>query len=158
MKGSARADPVLNSIPSENCAREMMQLFSIGTIMLNIDGSLQFDAMSKPINTYSEATAQEVARALTGWNYAGQNQTDPYKWLYPDVPYPSEAVSAAKACTGWSAAMEPWLTGYRSADGKRTITGGAHDTGAKMLLTFQARPPFANPFPPVKRRCRIWTL
>ena len=147
MKGSAKADPVLNSILSENYAREMMQLFSIGTVMLNIDGSLQFDAMGKPINTYSEATAQEVARALTGWNYAGQNQADPYKWLYPDVPYPGEAVSAAKACTGWSAPMEPWLAGYRSADGKRTITGGAHDTGAKTLLTYPGSVAFSQSIP-----------
>ncbi|MCY7389040.1 MAG: DUF1800 family protein [Burkholderiales bacterium] len=147
MKGSAKADAALNSIPSENYAREMMQLFSIGTVMLNIDGSLQLDAMGKPINTYSEAIAQEVARALTGWNHAGQNQADPYKWLYPDVPFPTEPVSAAKACTGWSAPMEPWLTSYRSADGKRTITGGAHDTGVKTLLTYPGATSFSQSLP-----------
>ena len=68
MKGGAKADAVLGTIPSENYARELMQLFSIGTVMLNIDGSVQFDGLGKPINTYSEETAQEVARALTGWN------------------------------------------------------------------------------------------
>ena len=136
MKGSARADPVLNSIPSENYARELMQLFTIGTVMLNIDGSVQFDGAGKPVNTYSEATAQEVARALTGWNHAGQDQTKPWRWLYPDVPYPSDAASAVKACTGWSQPMVPWTATYRSADDKRDIIGGAHDTGAKILLSY----------------------
>ena len=136
MKGSAKADPALNSIPSENYARELMQLFSIGTVMIGIDGSVQLDSMGKPINTYSEATAQQVARALTGWNHAGQDQTKPWRWLYPDVPYPSEPVSAAKACTAWSLPMAPWTATYRSADDKRDIAGGAHDSNAKTLLTY----------------------
>ena len=41
MKESAKADPVLQTQPDENYAREVMQLFSIGTVMLNIDGSVQ---------------------------------------------------------------------------------------------------------------------
>ncbi len=136
MKGSAKADPVLNSIPSENYARELMQLFAIGTVMLNQDGSVQFDGNGKAINTYSEQTAQEVARALTGWHFAGQDQTKTWRWLYPDVPYPSDAASAAKACTAWSLPMEPWTAAFRSADNTRDITGGAHDSGAKTLLTY----------------------
>ena len=147
MKGSAKADPVLNSIPSENYARELMQLFSIGTVMLNIDGSVQFDAMGKPVNTYSEETAQEVARALTGWNYAGQDQTKPWRWLYPDVSYPSDATSAAKACTAWASPMEPWTATFRSADNMRDILGGAHDTGAKTLLTYPGSAGFSQAVP-----------
>ena len=149
MKGSAKADldPRSPTIPSENYAREMMQLFSIGTVMINIDGSVQFDAMGKPINTYSEETAQEVARALTGWNFAGQNQADQYKWLYPDVPYPSDVASAAKACTAWSTPMQPWLTTYRSSDGSHAINGGAHDAGAKILLTYPGSASFNQNVP-----------
>ncbi|MBL8524480.1 MAG: DUF1800 family protein [Betaproteobacteria bacterium] len=147
MKGSAKADPVLNSIPSENYARELMQLFSIGTVMLNQDGSVQFGGDGKPIDTYSETDAQEVARALTGWHFAGQNQTLTWRWLYPDVPYPSDAASAAKACTAWSLPMEPWTASYRSADDKRNITGGAHDTGAKTLLTYPGSTSFNKNVP-----------
>ena len=148
MKGSAKADTVLGTIPSENFARELMQLFSIGTVMLNIDGSVQFDAMTgKPINTYSEATAQEVARALTGWNFAGQDQTKPWRWLYPDVPYPSDAATGTKACTAWSTPMAPWTATYRSSDDKRDITGGAHDTGAKTLLTYPGSAAFSRNVP-----------
>ena len=147
MKGGAKADAVLGTIPSENYARELMQLFSIGTVMLNIDGSVQFDGLGKPINTYSEETAQEVARALTGWNFAGQDQTRPWRWLYPDVPYPNDAVSAAKACTAWSSPMAPWTATYRSSDDKRDITGGAHDTGAKTLLTYPGSAGFSRNVP-----------
>jgi len=147
MKGSSKADPVLNSIPSENYARELMQLFSIGTVMLNLDGSVQFDANGKAVDTYSEADAQEVARALTGWHFAGQDQTKTWRWLYPDVPYPSDAASAAKACTAWSLPMEPWLASYRSADDKRNITGGAHDSGAKTLLTYPGSENFKKNVP-----------
>jgi uncharacterized protein (DUF1800 family) len=146
MKGSAKADPVVNSIPSENFARELLQLFSIGTVMLNMDGSVQFNN-GQPINTYSEATAQEFARALTGWNFAGQDQSLSWRWLYPDVPYPSDAVSAAKACTAWSTPMEPWTTTYRSSDNTRNITGGAHDKGAKTLLAYPGSASFNQNVP-----------
>ena len=146
MKGSAKADPLLNSIPNENFAREVMQLFTIGTVMLNADGSVQF-ANGKAIDTYSEADAQSVARALTGWNFAGQNQTLPWRWLYPDVPYPSDAATAAKACTAWSTAMEPWTATYRSSDDKRDITGGAHDSGAKTLLAYPGSAAFNQNVP-----------
>lgn len=146
MKGSAKADPVLKSIPSENYARELLQLFSIGTVMLNLDGSVQFSA-GKPIETYSEATAQEFARALTGWHFAGQDQTKTWRWLYPDVPYPSDAASGAKACAAWSLPMQPWRATYRASDDKRDIAGGAHDTGAKSLLTYPGSTNFKQSIP-----------
>ncbi|MEO8102496.1 MAG: DUF1800 family protein [Betaproteobacteria bacterium] len=146
MKGSAKADPVLNIIPNENFAREVMQLFTIGTVMLNADGSVQF-ANGAPVNTYSEADAQSVARALTGWNFAGQDQTLSWRWLYPDVPYPSDAASAAKACAAWSTPMAPWTATYRSSDDKRNITGGAHDTSAKTLLTYPGSAGFSQNLP-----------
>jgi uncharacterized protein (DUF1800 family) len=135
MKGSAKADPILNIIPNENFARELLQLFSIGTVMLNIDGSVQL-VDGKPVDTYTEATAQEVARALTGWTFAGQDQTKTWRWLYPDVPYPSDAATAAKACTAWSSPMAPWTANYRSSDDTRNITGPAHDMGPKTLLSY----------------------
>jgi len=54
---------------NENYARESMQLFSIGLNMLNPDGSQQLDAQGHPIPTYTQATIQQVALALTGWVY-----------------------------------------------------------------------------------------
>lgn len=136
MKGNAKADPTLNTYANENYAREIMQLFTIGTVMLNLDGSVQFDGTGKAISTYSQNDIQSVSRALTGWTYAGQDQTKTWRWLYPDVPYPSDAATAAKACTAWSTPMVPWTASYRSSDDKRDIAGGPHDTGAKALLVY----------------------
>jgi uncharacterized protein (DUF1800 family) len=138
MKQSAKADPTLNSVASENYARELLQLFSIGPVMLNQDGSVQFSG-GKAINTYSEANVQDFAKALSGWTFAGQDQTKTWRWLYPDVPYPGDTSVAGqpeKACVGWSSPMQPWKATYRSSDDKRDITGGAHDATAKTLLTY----------------------
>ena len=69
--GNAKADPVANTFPDENFAREVMQLFSIGLWMLNTDGTQQLDATGQPIPTYSNANITEMARVFTGlshWN------------------------------------------------------------------------------------------
>jgi uncharacterized protein (DUF1800 family) len=134
MKGAAKADPVSGSIPSENYAREMLQLFSIGTVQLNLDGSAKLDAGGKPIATYDEPTVQEFARALSGWHFGGQDQTKTWRWLYPDTWDPDPTIAANKSCNAWSRPMEPWLAAYRSADNTRDVPGPAHDTGAKTLL------------------------
>lgn len=52
--------------PNENFARELMQLFSIGTCELNLDGTLK-GGTCQP--TYGNTTVREVAFALTGWGY-----------------------------------------------------------------------------------------
>ena len=58
---------------NENYAREMMQLFSIGTSMLNPDGSRQTDAGGNLIPTYNQTNVTELARVFTGWTYAPQS-------------------------------------------------------------------------------------
>jgi uncharacterized protein (DUF1800 family) len=54
---------------NENYARELMQLFTIGLVKLNGDGTPQLDGQGKTIPTYDQATVVQVARALTGWTY-----------------------------------------------------------------------------------------
>ncbi len=146
MKQSGKADAVLNSIPNENYARELLQLFSIGTVMLNIDGTTQL-VNGKTVETYSEATAQNLARALTGWTFANQDQAKTWRWLYPDVPYPMDTASGEKACVAWSTPMQPWTSAYRAADNKRDIAGPAHDTGAKALLVYPGSSNFKQNLP-----------
>ena len=146
MKQSGKADAVLNSIPNENYARELLQLFSIGTVMVNMDGTTQL-VNGKTVETYSEATAQNLARALTGWTFANQDQTKTWRWLYPDVPYPMDTASGEKACVAWSTPMQPWTAPYRAADNKRDIAGPAHDTGAKALLVYAGSANFKQNLP-----------
>ena len=53
--------------PNENYAREILQLFSIGTFLLNADGTRQLDGSGKPIPTYDQQTVEEFSRVFTGW-------------------------------------------------------------------------------------------
>ncbi len=55
--------------PNENYARELLQLFSLGTWELNVDGSQKLDGAGNPIPAYTQATIASFARALTGWTY-----------------------------------------------------------------------------------------
>jgi hypothetical protein len=55
--------------PNQNFGRELMQLFSIGPMMLNDDGSQQLDSNGDPIPAYTQDTVIDLTRALTGWRY-----------------------------------------------------------------------------------------
>ena len=60
-------------------------LFTLGTALLNDDGSLQLDSSHNPIPTYSQAQVQEFALAYTGWTYptapgATQQKHNPAFW------------------------------------------------------------------------------
>ncbi len=56
MANNDKADPTRGTEANENYARELMQLFTIGTSLLNADGSLQLDANHQPIPTYDQST------------------------------------------------------------------------------------------------------
>ena len=56
-------------VPNENYAREILQLFSIGTLWLNQDGTVMKDGQNEPIPTYDEAVVQGFAKVFTGWSY-----------------------------------------------------------------------------------------
>ena len=55
--------------PNENFAREVLQLFSLGTSVLNVDGTPQRDAAGNTIPTYTQADVNEFTRVFTGWNF-----------------------------------------------------------------------------------------
>src|SRR5690349_627060 len=55
--------------PNENFGREVLQLFSIGTEVLNPDGTRQLDAQGNTIPTYTQADVNEFTRVFTGWNF-----------------------------------------------------------------------------------------
>jgi uncharacterized protein (DUF1800 family) len=60
-----KADPSTGRVPDENYAREVMQLFSIGLVELNEDGS----ARGGGIDTYGQADVGGLARVFTGWSW-----------------------------------------------------------------------------------------
>lgn len=69
MVNDDKGDAKLGTSPNENYARELMQLFSIGTVGLHPDGSED----GRP--TYDQGTITNMARALTGWTFPGKDIT-----------------------------------------------------------------------------------
>jgi uncharacterized protein (DUF1800 family) len=93
------------SQPNENYARELMQLFSVGTVLLNPDGTPQTDNTGATIPTYSNTDVKEVARALTGWTWARLNgaaltDNNNRDWSQPMVMYATRFDTGAKTFLG----------------------------------------------------------
>ncbi|MEJ2128241.1 MAG: DUF1800 domain-containing protein [Woeseiaceae bacterium] len=71
MLGNEKPDPVNNIRPDENYARELMQLFSIGLVELNLDGTVKTDGQGQPVATYDQSIIEGFAHVYTGWTFAG---------------------------------------------------------------------------------------
>ncbi|WP_395010423.1 DUF1800 family protein [Undibacterium sp.] len=68
-RGNAKFNPNTGALPDENYARELMQLFSIGLMQLNLDGSIKTDAKGKQLETYTLEDVTGLARVFTGWDF-----------------------------------------------------------------------------------------
>lgn len=96
-----KENPATGRLPDENYGREIMQLFSIGKWMLNVDGTRMKDANGEDIPTYGQEEVMGMARALTGWSWSGPDTSDirwrgdlnngvPTRdWVKPMQPYES---------------------------------------------------------------------
>ena len=71
MAKNERPDPANNIRADENYAREVMQLFTLGLDLLNIDGTPVLDQQGERVPTYTQDDIENLARAFTGWTYAG---------------------------------------------------------------------------------------
>ncbi|MEZ5659705.1 MAG: DUF1800 domain-containing protein [Burkholderiaceae bacterium] len=69
-----KADPQTGRVPDENFARELLQLFTIGLYELNPDGTMKTDAMGEPIETYTNADIEGLARVFTGFSWGGPDR------------------------------------------------------------------------------------
>ena len=74
---SEKDDEARGIHPNENYAREVLQLFSIGLVQLNIDGTPKVGTDGKPLATYGEAQVKGFAKAFSGWTFASQNPSQP---------------------------------------------------------------------------------
>lgn len=102
--GNKKPDPILNTFPDQNYAREIMQLFTIGLWELNNDGTRKLSG-GKPIPTYDNKDIAEFSRVFTGLKFGG--------------PY-NNANTAER--------------GDEYYDSPMIIHEPNHDTGAKKLL------------------------
>ena len=69
--------------PNENYAREVLQLFSIGTAMLNPDGTPQRDSSGQPVPSYDQTVINNFARVFTGLRFAPAPRTGVPNYIDP---------------------------------------------------------------------------
>jgi uncharacterized protein (DUF1800 family) len=109
-----RADPVTGRVPDQNFAREVMQLFSIGLVQLNPDGTPVL-VNGNTVETYTPDDVAGLAKVFTGWSWdcpgaptanscfnsgTNNNQSDPDRQFKPMVPYPQFHSAEAKTFLG----------------------------------------------------------
>ena len=98
-------------VPDENYAREVMQLFTIGVHQLNQDGTRVLDGSGQPVETYNNDDVTGIAKAFTGWSWAGPDTetsrfngggspSNPNRNIEPMQPYPQYHSEAAKTFLG----------------------------------------------------------
>jgi uncharacterized protein (DUF1800 family) len=73
-----------------------MQLFTIGLVQLNLDGTPTLGADGKPVDTYNQANITDLARVLTGWEFDNAQNTDPGYARRPMVHIASRFSTGAK--------------------------------------------------------------
>ena len=93
--------------PNENYAREVMQLFSIGLVELNIDGTPVLKN-GQPVPTYGQAQVDGFADVFTGWTYAPKPGSNS-KW--PEPTYFLDSMLGIPAHHD-ADGREPLLNGY----------------------------------------------
>ncbi len=90
MAGNTRTNP------NENYAREVLQLFSVGTVRLNVDGTPQLDEGGQPIPAYTQDTINNFARVFTGWNRAAAPGPGISNYIDPMIANQSQHDTGAK--------------------------------------------------------------
>ncbi|MDC8770187.1 DUF1800 domain-containing protein [Roseateles albus] len=94
-----KEDAKTGRVPDENFAREVMQLFSIGLIELNADGSPKLEA-GAPKPSYTADDIAGMAKVFTGLSWDGPDTADGRFWGWcPDY---CEADRAFKPMQGYS--------------------------------------------------------
>jgi len=77
--GNRKANTATGSVPDENYARELMQLFTIGLVRLNMDGSVVTSG-GQPVETYTPADVSGLARVFTGLVLDGSDNSIPDRY------------------------------------------------------------------------------
>jgi uncharacterized protein (DUF1800 family) len=102
MANSDMTNPQNGTVPNQNYAREVLQLFSIGLVELNPDGTQTLDANGAPIPTFDGATIEGFASVFTGWTYpplpgANSQWTNPINLAGTMVSFPDHHQAGTKA-------------------------------------------------------------
>lgn len=118
MQGSEKEDATSGIHPNENYAREVLQLFSIGLVKLNQDGSQQTDSAGVAMASYDERVVKGFAKAFTGWSFGALDNNKPAQFhdYNPDDN------------NLWIVPMKAW-PGFHSPDSKTLLNGRSLPAG-----------------------------
>ena len=136
-----KANPALNQFPDENYSRELMQLFTIGTVMLNNDGTTILDNNGLPVPSYDNEDIIEFSKIFTGLTWADRTQWN--RSALNDTSYIADMVM-------WNTWHEPGvknlLNGY-VVPNRNPVDGVADISDAlDNLFNHQNTPPFVCRF------------
>ncbi|HET7526876.1 MAG TPA: DUF1800 family protein [Burkholderiaceae bacterium] len=97
-RNNPKANVAKGTSPDENYARELMQLFTIGLLQLNDDGTPK----SPPVETYGQSDITGLARVFTGWNWdlAGGDTSTPDYQRRPMIQVPANHELGTKTFLG----------------------------------------------------------
>ncbi|RTL24718.1 MAG: DUF1800 domain-containing protein [Burkholderiales bacterium] len=112
MLGSEKENPDQGTHPNENFAREVLQLFSIGLVQLNADGTPKLDAAGKPQPTYDESVIKGLSKAFSGWSFGGLDNNNPDQFRDHD-----ENIESL-----WTQPMKAWAS-FHSPGEKKLLDG-----------------------------------
>ncbi|UDF05054.1 DUF1800 family protein [Asticcacaulis sp. AND118] len=65
--------------PDENYSREIMQLFTLGLVQLNLDGTPKTDSAGRTLDTYTQSDVENLAHVFSGYSFdlTGITETTP---------------------------------------------------------------------------------
>ena len=128
--GNSKANPATGSIPDENYARELMQLFTLGLTKLNMDGTQGLSG-GNPVPSYTQADVSQAARVWTGYNFANSDNTIPGRFRLPMT------ITASRSETGGASFLGITIpAGSDGATARRIALDG--------LFNHQNVPPFVS--------------
>ncbi len=146
MHMNRKPDAALNIRPDENYAREIMQLFSVGLVQLNLDGTPVLNA-GNTVPTYNQETIRGFAHVFTGWNYSTCRPPESptsYQWYwdYCDTKSPSIiGEQDYRLHAGWREPMKPWGEGTPFGERFHSASLGPLANNAKQLLNYLGAAP-----------------
>lgn len=136
MMRNDKPNAALNTHADQNYAREVMQLFTVGLVELNIDGSVVTDSSGNPVPTYSQDDIIGLSNVFTGWSSAPTTHTGDAAWQYdlnettPMVAYEDHHDTDAKTIIG----------------GVQVPAGGTAEADLKIALDTLFNHPNVGPF------------
>lgn len=97
--GNKKANTATGAEPDENYARELMQLFTLGLVQLNPDGTPKL-SNGAPIETYTQDDVSGLARVWTGWNLDSRDSATPDRYRRPLVNVAADHETGTKTFLG----------------------------------------------------------